>query len=115
MSATVKLSSKLPGEVDINGVDYLVDDLVKDPETIRVGVVFFDVVKVIDDIDAGTHIPTIRIRRLEPIGDVNNAPDSIRKLVDEAVETRTGRKALPFDQVEVEDYNEQLPPEGVEE
>lgn len=112
MSATVKLSSKLPGEVDINGVDYLVDELVKDPEAIRVGVVFFDVVKVIKDVDAGTAIPTIRVRRLEPIGDVTNAPDAIRKIVDEAMETRTGRKALPFDQVEVEDYNEQPPLDG---
>jgi hypothetical protein len=103
MSATVKLSSKLPGEIDINGVDYLVDDLVKDPEAIRVGVVFFDVVKVTSDIDSGADIPTIRVRRLEPIGTTEDAPKSIRDLVDQAVEKRTGRKALPFDQVEVLD------------
>jgi hypothetical protein len=103
MSATVKLSSKLPGETEINGVDHLAPDLVKDPETIRVAIAFLDVSKVEHDVDAGIDVPTIRVRRLEVVSTVTDAPQAIRDLVDRAVEDRTGRKGLPFEEVEVID------------
>jgi hypothetical protein len=108
MSAVVKLSSKLPGETEINGVDAMVDLLSKDPETLRVGVVVFDVSKVEHDTDTGTDLPTIRLRRLEPLSNVENMDPQLRALVDAAAEQRTGKKALPFEQVEVID-DEQLP------
>jgi hypothetical protein len=103
MSDLVKLSTRLPGETDINGVDALAAELVKDPETIRVAVLWFDVTKVTHDTDTGDDVPTIRVRRLEPIGDVDTIPDSIRHVVDVATEKRTGRAALPFDLVDVVD------------
>ena len=101
MSELVKLSSRLPGDTDINGVDALADDLVKDPETIRVAVLWFDAVKITHDTDTGNDVPTIRVRRVEPIGDVESIPKTIRTIVDKATETRTGRASLPFDTVEV--------------
>lgn len=100
MSASVKLSSKLPGETDINGIDHLAEDLVRNPEDIRVAIAFLDVKNVNHDIDAGKDVPTIRVRRLEVVGLVGDAPQSLRDLVDQAVEARTGRKALPFESVE---------------
>jgi hypothetical protein len=109
MSAVVKLSSKLPGETEINGVDAMVDLLTKDPETLRVGVVVFDVSKVEHDTDTGDDIPTIRLRRLEPLSNVDNMDPQLRALVDAAAEQRTGKKALPFEQVEVLDADDQLP------
>lgn len=103
MSAVVKLSTKLPGDDDTNGLDALAGKLVDDPETIRLAVVWLDVSKVTVETDSGAHIPTVRVRRIEPIGDVGDVSDAVRKLVDQAQEERTGRRPLPMDVIEVED------------
>lgn len=107
MSAVVKLSTKLPGDDDTNGLDVQAPKLVDDPDTIRLAVVWYDVAKVTIDTDSGAHIPTVRVRRIEPLGDVGEVSDAVRKLVDDAQEKRTGRTPLPLDIVEVDD---QLPP-----
>lgn len=104
MSSIVQLSSKLPGDEDFNGVDAIALDLLKDPDTIRVAVVFYDVSKITRQVDAGTDVPTIRVRKLEPISTVSDVPDAIRTIVDQAIESRTGRKPLPLDQVEPLDF-----------
>lgn len=104
MSAIVQLSSKLPGDEDFNGVDAIALDLQKDPDTIRCAVVFYDVSKITRQVDAGTDVPTIRVRKFEPICDVSNVPEALRAIVDAAVEQRTGRKPLPLDQVEPLDF-----------
>lgn len=100
MSNTVALSSKLPADEDFNGVDALAEILIKDPETFRVAVVTFEVDKITNKISAGTEVPTILIRRFEPIGTVDEIPSEIQKLIDQRIETRTGRKPLPLDAVE---------------
>lgn len=104
MSAIVQLSSKLPGDEDFNGVDSIALDLLDDPDTIRCAVVFYDVSKITRQVDAGTDVPTIRVRKFEPIADVAHVPAELRKIVDDAIETRTGRKPLPLDQVEPLDF-----------
>jgi hypothetical protein len=96
----VKLSAALPGHPDTNGVDDIATDLVDNPETIRIGIVWFDVAKVTIDTDTGDHIPTVRVRRIEPVGDVTTVPDQLRAIVDQALEARTGRTPLPFDMVD---------------
>lgn len=106
MSDAVKLSAALPADTDTNGVDALAGLLVDDPEQIRVAVLWFDTVKITDLTDSGARIPTIRVRRIEPIGNVLDVPASIRQLVDEATQQRTGRVPLPFDEVEVGDDDE---------
>lgn len=91
MSATVKLSAKLPGEPEINGVDSTVE-------------AHYDVAKVTHDVDLGTDVPTIRVRRIEPLGLVGDVPPAVRKAVAAAEEARTGRKAIPFEIVEVGEH-----------
>ena len=103
MSAKVKLSTKLPGDEETNGLDSIAEKLVKDPETIRVAIVWLDVAKVTVETDTHAHVPTVRVRRVEPLGDVDDVSKAIRELVDTAVEERTGQTPLPFDVTDYED------------
>lgn len=100
MTASVKLAAQMPGGVENNGVDPIRDDLVADPTALRVGAVWFDVVKVTTDIDTGAKIPTIRVKRFEPLGDVDGVTAALRDLIQEAVTARLG-DPLPFDEAEV--------------
>lgn len=102
MSAVVKLSSKMPGDPETNGVDSLSRDLCLEPDTLRVAVVWFDTQKVTHDTDTGTDVPTIRVRRIEPVGYADDAPTQLVELVAAAVEERTGRKGVPFELVVVD-------------
>lgn len=104
MSAVVKLSSKMPGDAEINGVDAMRDDLIADPEVIRVAVVYFDVQKITHDTDTSTDVPTIRVRRIEPLGDIDAVDKGVRSAVAKAEEARTGRSAIPFEIVEVGEH-----------
>lgn len=101
MSAAVRISSKLPGDEEINGLDAMLEELIAHPNTLRAAVVIFDVQKVTKDTDTGDTSVTARWRAVEPIGDVSDAPPEVRKLIDTAREKRLGRKALPFEEVEV--------------
>lgn len=100
MSATVKLSAQMPGHEDTNGLDHLVEDLIDDPRKIRFGVVWFDTQKVTLDTDSGDSIPTVRLRRFEPLGSIDDVPAEIRTAVAVAHELRTGRAPLPFEAIE---------------
>lgn len=68
VSAVVKLAGKLPGDLETNGLDDQVDDLVDSPHEIRVALVWYDVSKITDETDSGKRIPTVRVRRIEPLG-----------------------------------------------
>lgn len=103
MSAVVKLSTKLPGDPATNGCDAQRDDLVDNPDELRCAVVWYDTAKVTIDTDTDEHVPTIRLRRIEPIGLVGDVDPGVRAAVEQAVEKRTGRKAIPFSIVEVDD------------
>lgn len=103
MSAFVRLSSKLPGDPETNGVDSIANDLVTDPSRIRYGVVWFDASRVVEDTDTGDVIPTLRIRRIEPLGRADQVDPEIRLIVESAVKARTGRAPIPFEIVEVGD------------
>jgi hypothetical protein len=104
MSAVVKLSSKMPGDSEINGVDAQAADLNDDPEALRVAVIYYDAVKITHDTDSGTDVPTIRVRRIEPLGLVEDVDKAVRVSVAKAEEKRTGRKAIPFGIVEVGEH-----------
>lgn len=103
MSAVVKLASKMPGDPETNGVDSLSDELRKHPDTLRVAVVWFDVQKVTYDTDTHAAIPTVRVRRIEPVGLADEPDPELVKLVAAAVEERTGRKGVPFELVNVDE------------
>lgn len=100
MSATVKLSSKLPGDPEINGLDAYADHLLNNPDELLVAVVFFDSPKELVDHEADTRVPLARIRRIEPLGTIPDVPQSVRSAMATAEEQRTGRKPLPFEIVE---------------
>lgn len=108
MSAVVKLGSKMPGDFEVNGLDALVDDLVDNPAQLRAAFVVFDVQKITDNTDDGSRVPTVRVRRFEPLGKADEISAAIREAYTQAVEERTGRKALPLDIVEVLE-EDQLP------
>lgn len=107
MSARVKLSGRLAGNEETNGLDAIAGQLVEEAESgeapIRVALVWFDVEKVTLDVDSGAALPTVRVRRIEPLGVVGDVPEAVRTLAQDAHEKRTGRTPLPFDDVEVED------------
>lgn len=114
MSAAVKLGSKLPGETEINGVDAIALELVEDPETIRVALVYFDVSHTTHDTDSGDDVPTIRVRRFEPIGTLEDAPTSVREVMADAFAARTGRKAIPWEIATAEQIPRPADPDGDE-
>lgn len=99
MSAVVKLSSKLPGDPTINGLDAYADHLLNEPDELLVAVVYFDSPKELVDHEADTRVPVARIRRIEPLGPIADVPRGVRDAVAVAEEERTGRKALPFEVV----------------
>lgn len=101
MSAIVKLSGKLPGDDDTNGLDALADNLVRDPESIRVAVLWFDVAHITHDTDTGADVPTVRVRRLEPVTGADAG--QLRTAGNRAHEQRTGRTALDLESVDVDD------------
>lgn len=99
MSALIKLSSKLPGDDEINGLDSLAEQLVQDPEQVVCVLAWLVVPKVTHDVPTGADVPTVEVRRIEPIGTVANTPAAVQQLAAELYERRTGRNPLPFAQV----------------
>ena len=95
MSATVKLSSKLPGDPEINGLDAIAEQL-HDPETPICVIAWVVPSKVTEDLATGLRVPTVEVRRIEPIGTPAKVPQVIQDLAAELYEKRTNRNPLPF-------------------
>ena len=106
MSARVRLAAKLPGDEAINGFDAIAHDLCANPDRIVYAVCAFGVSKVTHDFDANTDLPTLVVRRAEPLGELAEVPQSLLQLLERKFEDRTGRKALPFDQLELDDEDD---------
>ncbi len=98
MSQSLKLSTALPGDDEINGLDTLAESLVHNPEGMVLAVVVYDVkdVRYIRDLEA--HVPTLRVRRAEawPLAET---PEGVRIAMIERAEERLGRTPLPFGEV----------------
>lgn len=111
MSAIVKLGAALPGDYETNGLDQQVDWLLDHPKDALLALVWLDVKEIKVDTDSGDHIPTVRVRRIEPLGAVGEVSDVVQQLAGEAFEKRTGRRPIPFDVVEVteEKWSDTLP------
>lgn len=101
MSAVVKLSSKLPGDAEINGLDSRAGWMEQNPGELLVSIVYTDVQKLTIDTDTGEHVPTVRVRRIEPLGTLSVVPQAVRDALADAEEERTGRSPLPFEVVTV--------------
>ncbi len=98
MSDKLKLSTALPGDEAINGLDALADQLVDQPSQMICAVIICDVkdVRYITDLEA--HVPTLRFRRGEawPLADT---PEAVRIAMIQRSEARLGRTPLPFGEV----------------
>ena len=101
MSAVVKLASRMPADVDLNGLDATVPRLLADPEKLQAAVVFYNVSEIRVKPEAGTEIPTVVLRRFEPIGEAGKIGDAVMQVMLDAARTRTGKDPLPLDTVEV--------------
>lgn len=104
MSDTVKLSPKLPGDPEINGLDAFADHLLNPDHEMLVCIVYIDAAKSTKDYDTGTEVPLARIRRIEPLGVIGQVSETVKAAVATAEQERTGRKPLPFETVEVGEY-----------
>lgn len=100
MSNSLKLSTALPGDDEINGLDVLAEDLTHDPSRMICAVIVCDVkdVRYVRDLEA--HIPTLRFRRGEA-WPLSETPEGVRIAMIERAEERLGRTPLPFGEIVV--------------
>ena len=98
MSNSLKLSTALPGDDEINGLDVLAEPIVTDPSQMICVVAVLDVkdVRYITDLEA--HVPTLRFRRGEA-WPLSETPEAVRVAMIERAEQRLGRTPLPFGEV----------------
>ena len=99
MSALIRLSSKLPGDPETNGLDSLHEQLVGDPDQVVCVLAWLVVPKVTRVVATGDEVPTVEVRRIEPIGAIDRTPASVQQLAAELYEARTGTNPLPFGQI----------------
>lgn len=99
MSALVKLSSKLPGDEEINGLDAIAEKLQE--ETTIVALVWISPREVRRVIATGNKVPVVEIRRIEPLGEPSDLPTELVQMALDQQAQRTGRTPLPVDQVTV--------------
>ena len=102
MSQKIRLSSKLPGDEAINGLDQLADSLVEHPRPVC-AIVWFTVPRA--SVTYGPKgeivetVPNLVVAKVEPLGsELSEIPEGIIKAAQEAERRRTGRQPLPFDE-----------------
>jgi hypothetical protein len=100
MSAKVKLSSKLPGEEAINGLDGIVKAMLEFPDRVMVSLVWHDVSDIREKVATGEHIPTVEVRKWLPIGPAKEVPQELVEFALRKDEERLGKAPLPFDSVD---------------
>lgn len=98
MSAIVKLSSKLPGDAEINGLDAINNQLMESTEPVVV-IAWVVPTKITEDIATSERVPTVEVRRVEPIGYPADVPKAIHDIAADRYEKRTGRDPLPMDEL----------------
>lgn len=100
MSEKVKLSSKLPGGEEWNGLDDYAEDIRAD-HTLLLGCwVVLDVPSQTVNFDKGTTTPQVRVRRVEVLTTDGNAPACLVDELERAFTERTGKAMLPLDQAD---------------
>lgn len=89
----IKFTSALP-KGEANGLSAIVPDLVDNPTGFKVVMAIVDCKSITTDSDTGEIVPTARIRRIEAI--TGNDLAAARRLMERAMEQRTGRTMLPL-------------------
>jgi hypothetical protein len=90
----IKLTSTLP-QGEANGLRAAVDQFLDDPAGARIGIVVFDTKGTAENFDEQTVTATVRLRRVEIIGDTDDA-QAAKRLMMRAHEQRTGQTVLPL-------------------
>ncbi|MEU4391620.1 hypothetical protein [Kribbella sp. NPDC023855] len=98
MSTEVKLAGRLPASPESNGMHSVLADLLQTPKTQRLYVVWGDVLEIKRNLDTGDEIPTLRVLKIEPLGEVDEVSQAIREEVMRKAEERLGHTPLPFDE-----------------
>lgn len=91
---SVKLGGQLP-KGTANGLGPIVLDLCREPDHFQVVLAIVDCKEIKTDTDTGEVIPTMRIRRIEAI--TGSDKPAARRILERAMERRTGRVELPFE------------------
>lgn len=92
----VRLSGALPAGREDNGLTAIAEQMAEYPETVHTLVVQVDTSKVTTDVDNETSVPTLRIRKVEPIERDDDLREAL-KLLRRASESRTGKAVLNYD------------------
>jgi hypothetical protein len=99
MSKVLRLSSALPGDERINGLDSLAPELTLD--SVVVAVVTFDVPSI--NVSKDGAVPVLRVRKVEPLGTPSEVPAEVVAATLAAEERRTNSTPLPFGVLNVPD------------
>lgn len=98
MSDKVKLTTKLPGGEEWNGLDYYAEDIRAD-HTLMLGCwIVFDVPTAEINYDKGTTTPKLRVRQVEVLTTDGSVPPYLRAELEKAFTQRTGKAMLPLDE-----------------
>lgn len=98
MSNKVKLTTKLPGGEEWNGLDDYADDIRAD-HTLMLGCwIVFDVPTATINYDKATTTPNLRVRQVEVLTTDGSVPDCLRAELEKAFSQRTGKAMLPLDE-----------------
>lgn len=81
--------------------DQLVNELIDQPHGRRYAVVAFEVLRITEEIEEGTKVPTVKFVQIEPLE--GEAADVAKRLMEEAYNTRTGRDDAPQDTLPFDD------------
>ncbi|QWF81153.1 hypothetical protein [Amycolatopsis sp. CA-230715] len=95
---SVTLSSSLPAD-ERNGLGEISAALVDDPLAVHVIVAVVDCTKITTKVESGDVVPTARIRACEAFQATTAQAKELKRLVRRQFEQRTGRAALPLDDV----------------
>lgn len=100
VSKLVKLAGRLPGSIENNGLMNVLPDLLAEPNTERLAVIWYDAPTKEVDNQNGDEIPKLVIRRFEPMGAADEATQALQEMVLQKAEQRLGHTPLPFDQTD---------------
>jgi hypothetical protein len=102
VSQLVRLSSKLAKDPEVNGLDDHAVSLAQDPHQVLCAIAWFTVSKVTTDVETNEAVPTVMIKRIEPIALVDSVPADVVELALKLYTERTGKQSpLPFAVTEV--------------
>ena len=96
MSSLVKLSSKLPDDLDINGLDPWASVFKQRPLDQFVAVVYLDVARVVTDYEKGSVYPVVQVVSIEVLGDIASTSPDVQAQFLAARDKRLRRDPLPL-------------------